>query len=82
MKKIQAATLLLALLLCVYALTACVGTPSDVTVDPDSWKPNDRNEPSTPGADSGDDGSIEEPNGNGVGIGENAPVDLPFLPVS
>lgn len=81
-KKRQIALLLLTVLLCTYALVACVEMPGDVTIEEGSWKPNDRNETTTPGNGNNESGTVEEPDGNGVGIGENAPVELPFLPVS
>ena len=74
MKRVQAVILLLAMLLGCAALSACDGTPSDVTIDGSELVPNDRN-PQQPGNTDG------EPDRNDGGIGDNEAVDLPYLPV-
>ncbi len=73
MKRICSLVLLLGMLLCLLSLVACDNAPGEVTIDGNELLPNEKNDTTTPGVD-----DVPERDG---GIGDNQPVDLPYLPV-
>lgn len=73
MKRICSLVILLGILLSLLALAACDNAPGEVTIGGDELLPNEKNDTTTPGVE-----DVPEHDG---GIGDNQPVDLPYLPV-